>query len=39
MGGLATLSYATAIENGADLLTCDAHFEGLHGVVYLKKQQ
>ena len=29
--------YATAIANGADLLTCDAHFEGLAGVVLIKK--
>lgn len=29
--------YATAVESQADLLTCDAHFEGLPGVVYLKK--
>ena len=29
--------YATAIANGADLLTCDAHFDGLAGVVFVKK--
>lgn len=29
--------YATALEHGADLLTCDAHFEGLSGVKYLTK--
>ena len=29
--------YATAIANGADLLTCDAHFEGLAGVVLINK--
>jgi predicted nucleic acid-binding protein len=29
--------YATAQEAGAELLTCDAHFEGLPGVVYLAK--
>lgn len=29
--------YATAQEHGADLLTCDAHFERLPGVVYFKK--
>ena len=29
--------YATAIENGADLLTCDAHFASLPGVVYFAK--
>ncbi len=30
--------YATAQARGADLLTCDAHFAGLPGVVYVKKQ-
>lgn len=29
--------YATAQEMGADLLTCDAHFDGLPGVVYVAK--
>lgn len=29
--------YATARRYDADLLTCDAHFEGLPGVVYLPK--
>lgn len=29
--------YATALHVGADLLTCDAHFEGLDHVVYLAK--
>jgi predicted nucleic acid-binding protein len=29
--------YATAIDNGADLLTCDAHFAKLPRVVYLAK--
>ena len=29
--------YATAIDAGADLLTCDAHFGALPGVVYLAK--
>ncbi len=29
--------YATAVEYGADLLTCDAHFEGLPGVTFVKK--
>lgn len=29
--------YATAQEHGADLLTCDAHFEGLPGVVFVGK--
>ena len=29
--------YATAIESGADLLTCDAHFASLPGVKYFAK--
>lgn len=29
--------YATALQAEADLLTCDAHFEGLEKVVYLPK--
>lgn len=29
--------YATALENDADLLTCDAHFENLPGVVFIRK--
>jgi predicted nucleic acid-binding protein len=29
--------YATALDQGADLLTCDAHFEGLEHVTYLPK--
>ncbi|WP_421925950.1 type II toxin-antitoxin system VapC family toxin [Neoaquamicrobium sediminum] len=29
--------YATALHADADLLTCDAHFEGLEKVVYLPK--
>jgi predicted nucleic acid-binding protein len=29
--------YATAREHGAELLTCDSHFDGLPTVVYLKK--
>jgi len=29
--------YATAQERGADLLTCDAHFEKLPGVLYFPK--
>ncbi len=29
--------YATALEHGADLLTCDAHFEGLPGVMFIAK--
>lgn len=30
--------YATALESDCDLLTCDGHFEGLPGVVYIAKQ-
>lgn len=30
--------YATALEQGADLLSCDAHFEDLPQIVYLPKQ-
>jgi predicted nucleic acid-binding protein len=29
--------YATARHHGATLLTCDAHFDGLHGVTLLPK--
>ena len=29
--------YATAVEYGADVLTCDAHFEKLPGVRYIRK--
>ena len=29
--------YATASEHGADLLTCDAHFDGLPGVTFVAK--
>ena len=29
--------YATAQEYGADLLTCDTHFEKLPGVVFIRK--
>jgi predicted nucleic acid-binding protein len=29
--------YATAVDKGADLLTCDAHFASLPGVVYFAK--
>lgn len=31
--------YATAMEHGADLLTCDAHFDGLASVVYIAKNK
>lgn len=31
--------YATALEAGADLLTCDAHFKDLPGVVYFARSQ
>ena len=30
--------YATALDQGADLLTCDAHFEGLGQVTYIAKR-
>ena len=33
-----SIIYATAIDSGADLLTCDAHFADLPGVVYLAKE-
>ena len=29
--------YATALQKGAELLTCDAHFQGLPGVVWFQK--
>jgi len=29
--------YATALKHMSDLVTCDAHFEGLPGVIYLPK--
>ncbi len=29
--------YATTIKYGADLITCDAHFDGLPSVLYLAK--
>ena len=30
--------YATALEHGADLLSCDAHSDGLPGVVLFRKR-
>lgn len=30
--------YATALEYGADVVTCDAHFEGLPNVIYVAKK-
>lgn len=30
--------YATALDRGADLLTCDAHFDGLDRVTYVAKR-
>ena len=33
-----SIVYATAIVHGADILTCDAHFEGLPHVVYVPKK-
>jgi len=38
--GLATadaIVYATALRYGADLLTCDAHFDGLPWVTFIRK--
>jgi predicted nucleic acid-binding protein len=32
-----SIVYATAIERGADVLTCDAHFQGLPNIVYVPK--
>ena len=29
--------YATAVAHGADLLTCDRHFDGLRGVLFVPK--
>lgn len=29
--------YATALAYGAEVITCDAHFDGLEGVTYLAK--
>ncbi|MSP41817.1 MAG: type II toxin-antitoxin system VapC family toxin [Alphaproteobacteria bacterium] len=29
--------YATALEHGAELLTCDAHFDGPPGVTFVAK--
>lgn len=29
--------YATALEYGADVLTCEAHFDGLPGVIFVAK--
>ena len=29
--------YASALQYGADLLTCDAHFKGLPSVIYIAK--
>ena len=40
--GLATadaIVYATALEHGAELLTCDSDFESLPGVVYVDKRR
>ncbi len=40
--GLATadaIIYATAVHFGAQLVTCDKHFKGLAGVIYLPKRQ
>jgi predicted nucleic acid-binding protein len=29
--------YATAVRHNAELLTCDAHFQGLDGVIFVEK--
>jgi predicted nucleic acid-binding protein len=34
-----SIIYATARAHGADLLTCDGHFENLPGVLYVPKLQ
>ena len=31
--------YAAALANSADLVTCDAHFDGLPGVLYFPKRR
>ncbi|MGB8842281.1 MAG: type II toxin-antitoxin system VapC family toxin [Aliidongia sp.] len=31
--------YATAMAHGADLLTCDRHFDGLPGIRFLPKSE
>jgi predicted nucleic acid-binding protein len=30
-------TYATALRHGADLVTCDAHLDGLPGVIHAPK--
>jgi predicted nucleic acid-binding protein len=32
-----SIVYATALSHEADLLTCDAHFEGLRNIKLVKK--
>ncbi len=32
-----SIIYATALEHGAEVLTCDAHFDGLPGVRFVPK--
>lgn len=31
--------YATALDRGSELLTCDAHFKGLEHVVYIRQAE
>lgn len=37
LSSMDALIYASALRSGAELVTCDAHFEGLPGVAYLPK--
>lgn len=37
LSSMDALIYASALRSGAELVTCDAHFEGLPGVNYLRK--
>ena len=37
LSSMDALVYASALRSGAELVTCDAHFEGLPGVAYLPK--
>lgn len=37
LGTADAIVYATALEHGADLLSCDAHFEKLPNVLFVRK--
>ena len=37
LSSMDALIYASALRSGAELVTCDAHFEGLPGVAYQPK--